>query len=353
MKCKFISINFLVFTIFFCSCKNENQQDKKNGELLKKERGLQDSILNRISSMSGKQFELFPKDTIIELSNYMDLIIWKNSFATNSGEPYFGKVIIDFNFTNDPLYILFSENSPDVPDSIVELKGVLNLSIKDERGNDLSFNPNYATGLRFLPETKMLGGLAYRYDTVVKSYYSPIKIYELYKNKEVGMESFETDLNFQTNSNGDKKNLHDNKALPKGELIGYELTLKYPGFYYIGRRAKEENLHDVSINIHLKSTETLKWGKAKVFLFSQDEDYNYYLRTRYTGSGYKIIPAPGYSAVKLPLNYKYTALAYHIEGEKCYIAIKENIILSSTSEIELTLKEETVGKIIKTIENLQ
>lgn len=358
MKKRIKIYSVFVFIAVLFSCKNENKQERKANELLKKEHALQDSIMNGLRLTNNKNFEIYPADTIIELPNETDLILWKNSFITNTGDIYKGKVNITFSFSEDPNNILFNENLPiNLPDSLAELKGILMLTVKDNNGNALNFNPKYATGLRFLPPTKMLGGLAYLYDSVSKNYYSPIKVYEVYrdfKSEESSPVLINLDLaDLDSINTADRKVKYKGKKLTNKEVIGYELTLKYPGFYYTGRKAREENLQEASVNISLKSAEALNFEKTKVLLFSQNEDYNYYLRTKYIGSGkYKVIPAPGYGTVKLPLNYKYTIFAYHIEGEKCYFSIKRDVILSSTFDVDLTLTEENVDKLIKIINSL-
>ncbi len=354
MKNRIKIYSVFVFIAVLFSCKNENKQERKAHELLKNEQALQDSIMKGLSLANSKRFEIYPTDTIIKLPNETDLILWKNSFITNTGEVYRDKVNITFFFSQDPKDILFGKS---LPDSLSELKGILKLIVKDKNGNALSFDPKYATGLRFLPPTKMLGGLAYFYDSVSKNYYSPIKVYEVYrdfKSDESSSVLINLDLaDLDSINTADRKVKYKGKKLTNKEVIGYELTLKYPGFYYIGRKAREENLQEASVNISLKSAEALNFEKTKVLLFSQNEDYNYYLRTKYIGSGkYKVTPAPGYSTVKLPLNYKYTIFAYHVEGTKCYFSIKRDVILSSTFDIDLTLTEENVDKLIKIIKSL-
>ncbi len=359
MRNSIIIYSAFVFITTLSSCKNENKQERNVDDLMNKEQALQDSIVNGLRLANNMSFDVYPSDTIIELPNETDLILWENSFITNTGDIYKDKVSIEFSFSQDPKDVLFSSNLPiNLPDSLMELKGVLKLTIKDKNGNTLNFNPKYATGLRFLPSTKMLGGLAYLYDSVSKNYYSPIKVvktYEIDSTKNDAPTVINMDmLTLDSTNSSNAKTIHKGKKLSNREIIGYELTLKYSGFYYISRKAREENLQEVSISINLKSSEKLNWEKTKVFLFSQDEDYNYYLRTEYSGNGkYKAIPAPGYNTVKLPLNYKYSILAYHIEGESCYTAIKKDIVLSPTSTIELTLKKEAVSEIVKMINNLR
>lgn len=355
------SIINLFFSIFICSltlfsCKNESKSERKEEELLKKEKALQDSILAGLTLMNNNHYEFFPTDTIIELQNETDLILWENSFVTTTGDIYRDQVKIEFSFSQNPKDILFNKYSViNLPDSIQVLKGIIRLKIKDKNGSPLYFNPNYSTVIRFWPSTKMHTGFAYFYDTMSGEYHSPLKTYKIFKNKEAqnGLEpDREINLDFISDSGNIRPNSGNNRP-SKQELIGYELTLKYPGIYYISRRSEQKNLKKVDIEINLKSKEILNWEKTKVFLFSQDQDYNYYLRTEYLSDGrFKVIPSSSYYSLELPLDYKYTVMAYHIEGDQCYFAIKKNLTLSPAFSIDLNLKKERLDKLINIIKNL-
>lgn len=356
---RFCSIGLLFMLLTASACKSLKKQEESKALVLKREQILQQNIIATLQSANGSHYEFYPKDTIIELPNETDIILWKNSFITSIGDVYQDKVSVDFEFEQDTLDILYSKNlaitalSPST-----KLKGLIKFVIKDNKGNRLNFNPNYSMGIRFLPPTMMLGGFFFLYDSVQKVHYSSIKTYTIFRQKSNDDYSnsililddmvYPDSINQQNESSKYK-----NTRLTKKQVIGHELTQKYPGFYFIGRKVKDKNFKEVAITINLSLSDILNHKKTKVFLFSQDEDYNFYLNAKYSENGiYSIVPAREYSNIKLHLDKKYTIFAYQIKEGKSYMAVLKNMTLNSTNSFNLTLKEVEIDKMIEVIREL-
>lgn len=351
------NISKLVIICSICACGGTKATSKT--KKLTKEQILQRNILETLKSASNSYYEFYPKDTVIELPNETDIILWKNSFITNNGNIYHDKVSIDFEFEQDTQEVLYRKSLAITSlNPYIDLKGLIKVVIKDKKGNQLNFNPNYSTGIRFLPPAMMLGGFFFQYDSLQKLYYSVVKSFTIFnvENNEGYSNTILINNDFSVSklsSSQDSSAKYKNTQLTYSQVIASELTLKYPGIYFIGRKAKEKYFKNTQVNISLQSSDTINWEETKVFLFSQEEDYNFYLNSRHNSNGnYVILPARGYNDIKLLLNKKFSVFAYYIKDNKSYMAVRKNIKLHTENYFTLTLKELPIDKVIKVIKEL-
>lgn len=349
-------IIFLAYILLTFSC---NNQESDELEKLKKEKQLQDSIVEMFQNFNTQTIKFESIDTILRLPNETEIVVFKNSFLNTDGTYYRGKVHLNFFFSENSGDHLFQQLSKEFIPDLVHLLGIMKFDIRDESGNVLKINlNNYTPLVRFHPKLKMLGR-AYFYDSLNKKYSTPLVVYEKYK-REVSNTSIhdyaisEDFIDFNdTNRINTGRHKHDGRPMTKNEVIGYELTLKQSGFYFISRKNEKENLQRTRIQITVNSKENLTYSKTRIFLYTEQLDYNYYLKAMYVNRNHYIIDSTdNFRELKLPLNNSYTIFAYHIEGDKCFYYTKKNLILKEMNYFNINLREVSLNKLVKEIKNL-
>jgi len=346
-----IYIPLISLLIMALGCTDYNKAQKQ----AEKEAKIKGAVVQMLSDADGKRLNLTPRDTILELDNETELVLWEKSFLNQDSSVYVGEVKLSYYFTSNPKNILFQQYD-ERHTALEEIMGVIQFRATDEKGNKLVLNPEYPTVLRFHPKLKMLATTYFQYDSIKHKYSTPIYFYEKVitesirqtNNKEL-ISDIETDDEFIGSNNHTKNQKYKGRSLTKSKIIGYEMTLKNFGFYYISRENKKQNLQVVNISIQAQSRKPINWEKVKTLLFTNQNDYNYYLRAENSGNGlFKIIPAAGHNEVKLPLQNNYTLLMYGIDGEKCYF-FKDKVKLTYTNLIEVRIKEIEFEQLLKEI----
>jgi hypothetical protein len=349
---------FLLLSVLsFVSCTNE--KDKERQELVEMQR--RDSILAMIESFSDKPILFETVDSIIELPNDAELVTCKNSFLNMDGTVYNGKVNLKYSIRNDKRDLLLNRYGPDDL-SIQNMLYILQIEIHDSYGHTLLINPDCTTILRFHPKDKLFACTYFYYDSLTKEYSTPVYFYENkthngnqsdtsgIPNREVDYEFWDT-----INNKNQKKVKHGVFEMTKQEVIGYEMTLKQFGFYYISRDDKRNDLQETEIAVQLAvgRKNSVDWHKVKVFLFTEQDDYNYYLGSTNMSDGrFEIKPSPHINVLQLPLGNTYTLLAYAIDGENCYFIKQRGIKLRKENLIEMKLPRVKFESLVKEIKNL-
>lgn len=347
-----IYVLFITVLVMVSGCTDDNKAQKQAEE----EEEIRGAIVKMLSVADGKMLNFIPSDTILELDNETELVLWKKSFLNQDSTVYTGKVQLNYYFTSDPKNILFQQYDTR-HSALEEIMGVIQFTATDDKSNDLVLNPQYSTVLRFHPKLKMLATTYFQYDSIMQKYSTPAYFYEkkvvekiAVSNQEI-RDDIEIDDDFRS-SNNTKKQKYQRQSLTKSEIIGYEMTLKNMGLYYISRENKKQNLQTVAINISAQSRDALDWKKVKAFLFTNQNDYNYYLRAKNLGDGnFKIIPASEYKELKLPLEGNYTLLLWGIDGDKSYFS-KRDVKLESVNNLNFNLKNVKFDRLLKEIKSL-
>jgi hypothetical protein len=357
MKRKIVYLLFAYVMLSFISCTS----DRKANKTARKEADLRTEIIKMLGDFGGKKLSFIPKDTVLELDNETELVLWKNSFLNQDSSVFNGKTNINYRFTSNTSDLLFNQYEKR-HSQFVDVMGVIKVEVADDRGNPLTLNPKFSTVLRFHPKLNMVTTSYFQYDSAKNEFSTPILFYEnkvskskVVYNNETARDDIEIDKNYLNKGGSNTvstKRHYKGQNLTKTEIIGYELTLKNLGFYYITRKNKEENLQSVSIDIQAKCNANPDWKKFKAFLFTNQNDYNYYLKAENLGDGrFQIIPAAGYSQVQLPLDNKYTLLLFGVDGEQSYF-FKKILKLKETNNIEVKLQNVTFERLLKEIKEL-
>ncbi len=349
--------NSLLLILVLASCSNEKNENSH--EVTEKQR--LDSICSMIKSFSDKKLSFVPSDQIIELPNDAELVMFKNSFLNQNGEIYHDLVNMKYSIRNDKKHLLINQLGNEAL-SVKNLIYLLQIEILDSKGNPLLFNPDYSTLLRFHPREKLNACTYFYYDSSTNEYATPLYFSENTTDIEHNSDSQELpDIMiggeyWDTLVEKDHSKInHDKWELTKQEVIGYEMTLKHSGFYYISREDKKQDLQVTNIKVQLLTDRksTIDWRKGKVFLFTEQKDYNYHLGSTNLGNGrFSINPFHLYSELKLPLDNTYTLLAYAIDGENCYFVKKRGIKLTRDNLIELKFPEVAFEDILNEVRKL-
>lgn len=360
MMRRFLVFSLLVFIGF--SCKSNDYE--KEAEFEKREKQIQDSIDSMLKSVSGITIQFTPKDTLIALPNETYLNVNKKSFITTDSNLYSGKVFLTYNYSQDFSEAIaqhFIENKS----SVENLKGIIKFEIKDEHGNPLKIDTNFRSFLIFPRNLKMTDWF-YTYDSTTKEYSSPHFIYKKYKIPKslVGKNGYEEPTIgfnaefFSPDSvdwKAEKKVKYRGSKMSRQEVVGYELTIKQSGFYYLNRKDANENAKGTKIQVNtiIKDSGNFPWQKVKVFIYTQNQEYNYFLSSKHRGNGiFDITSEWKNTQISLPLNYKYTLFAYCIDGENIYSYKQKNISLQPQNNIQIELKKVKFNKLIKQIQTL-
>lgn len=344
------------------SCTFEKEAENKEMTFEEKFEAKRDSIVTMLTNVHGRRIRFLPQDTLIELSGDMDILLWKSSFLDKDSNIYNGVVDLNIAFIADSSDLLVEQFISNPNYTYAELQGILKIEVKDEQGNLLNFNPQYLTTIRFDPKLRMLNGMGWRFDSLNSKYYKPVDIVEVFSqplenyDSCQGIPDIKIDTRFLDEEEIKKrikaaKIRHKGAMMTKQEVIGYELTIKSNGFYYISRQDRQEDLQEVNIVVQLETD--IKDFQAKVLLYSYDEGWGYFLQGRKFGNKqYKIVQPDGHFSLQLPLNKRFTALAYFIKEEKIYFGKTPNIQLSPNNLISLTMKEASIEEMVKQIKEM-
>lgn len=351
----FISLVALLF-----SCRFENKEQETEQYFEEKFEAQRDSILTMLTSAHEKKIRFIPNDTLLELPSNMNIRLWKNSFLDKDSNIYNGIVNLKIAFITDSSDLLVEQFLTKPHYKFEELKGILKIEVKDEQGNLLLFNPNYSTSIWFDPKLRLFSGLGWNKDSMNNAYYKPIEITQVFRlpledhNPDDSLvPDYLIDLSITSDNElnkGEKVN-HKGAMMTKKEVIGYELTIKGNGFYYISRQDRQENLQETNIVVQLETD--LKDFEAIVLLYNYDEGWSYFLHGEQINTNqYKITPPDGQYKLLLPLNKMYTVLAYFIKDEKVYFGKTPNITLHQNSLINITISETEIEEMIKKIQEM-
>jgi hypothetical protein len=317
-----------------------------------------------LADKSQITFHFIPKDTIIRLPFETEFIIWKNSFMNTDSSIFHGEVHLTYNLKlSVPNSIALQWDS-----TVSEFQNIfatLLIHACDKEGNPLIINPDYSTIIRFHPKLNLTFGKYFQFDSAQHEFTTPINFYNSYYNSQTdsgrftGVPNRVILLDYIVDQEFADTLIDDNHAynnsLSRGELVGYELTLKNFGNYYISRKDEQKNVHSAKIKIKATVIDilSLNWDQVKIFLFTEQEDYNYYLRATHIADGvFEFKPAPGYFDLKLPLDYKYTLLCFAITEDKCFFYKKENIKLKQDNKLQAKLNMVTFDQLLGEIKSL-
>lgn len=354
---------FIIISFLF-SCKYEKEGQDAEMTFEEKFESQRDSIMNMLISSHGKRIRFLPQDTFLELPANMNIRLWRNSFLDKDSNIYKGIVDLKVAFITNSSDLLVEQFLTFPHYRFKELKGILKIEVKDEHGNLLNFNPNYSTSIWFDPKLNLLSGIGWDKDSMSDSYYKPIELTEVFRqpledhNSEDSIGppylidlSLISDTTMRDLNKGEKVR-HKGAMMTKKEVIGYELTIKEgTGFFYISRQDRQENLKEANLVVQLETD--VKDFQAKVLLYSYNEGLTYFLQGKQISDyQYKIIPPDGHYSLQLPLNKKFTALAYFIKDDKIYFGKTPNIQLSPNSLINLSMKETSLEDFVKLIKDM-
>lgn len=373
---------FILSTIVV-SC---NRSDSNNSDLSTEE--LQKEIIAKLSRANGKKFKFVPKDTLIDLGDNMKLAVFKNSFLLPDSSVFDKEVEVDFQFLDAQEDIISALlNFPDASKGVSNIMGMMNFTVKGCNGEKLKLNPDYQPVLNFPSYARMLKGMYgkkayyFTYDSVKNTYSEFLEdVSEVFndrgnleanKNKDKKGEGYpyEIDLDLMLVDSAELNKVKGRKygAKPTNlELIGYEITLKTMGYYFIGWDDKEMGLQPVDINLMVSNlAQTIgEDGYLKVFLFTPEqvskkkfssESYHYLIGRKVSNGNYKIEKPENmylYSTLHLPLERKFTLFCYGINNGKYYCSVLKNIKLKNSNDLKINLENVELDVLIKKIQDL-
>lgn len=334
----------------FTSCLDDSESQRQNRE----ENEMRDAIVDLLSSASTMSYTFTPRDTIIELPNETNLFVAKNSFLTQDSSIYLGDVKIKYEFNTDSSE-LFAQQFRQNSFGVRSIYGLIKIDAVDNNGRSLIVNKESAPSLFFHPKLNLLACTYFEIDSQSNQYSTPLYFYEKYKDIPISKTiDREGDLGpnalfMDSSSEGNEKTENYNGTkISKKELIGYEMTLKDFGTYFISRDDNTRDLQTTSINVDLTlpKNKLIDWSKVSLFLVTNQIDYNYLVKAQNDGTGlFKFVKSVGNLDLKLPLDNNYKFLAYGIDGDKCYLFKKRGVKLKSSNSLSYQLKQVSFEKL--------
>ncbi|MCB9251856.1 MAG: hypothetical protein H6605_05275 [Flavobacteriales bacterium] len=346
--------NYIILLIVFISisCTNDSSNNLNIEEEIKEK-------LNSISNFPIKSISFNLKDTALELPDDIRFYLLKNSILNMDSTPYDGKVNLKWEFINDSIELLSHYLNNLYPESAL-IRGILRIKITDGHGKELIVNNKNPPRITFHPKLNLFNSFYFYKDKFDSGFSSPILFHKIYKNYKknneekdyIGPISYGDFID--TSSNSSIKNVeNDGYLLSRQELIGYELTIKEFGYYYISDEDKIHNLQNcnIQVDVRIEGEEENIW-QTKLFIFTQQSDYNYYLSAEHIGKNrFEIAKTVHNHQLRLPLDNSYTLMGYLIIDDKCYFYKKKGIRLRINNNLKIKLKKISYEKLLEQVRN--
>gem|GEM_PF-3086006 len=352
-----VFILFVILASMISGCKDE-RGSQASPDRIQDSNAIQRLIIEKIVENNSTSFTIEPTDTIMKLSDGIELVLWKESFLNQNNTVYKGKVRIELSFIQNPAEMLFMNNLPfGGADSVMNLTGIMDFKIFNDSDMPLKLNPTFTTGMRFPVEAQMVGGMAYMHDSSDGSLYTPIHLKKVFKKsvptdrgREVQLidrSLMDTTINTENSESGKVKRKYQ-------ELIAYELTMKYSGAYYL-LHYEVIDAKPVNVSVNVTSEKPIDLSQAKVFLLHTNEKgVGYYFGTEYLGNGkFGVIPTNGANEIRIKDGGINSCFAYAIQNGKCYLGILKRVGLTQQTSFLLNMKEISIGEFLKAIRSME